>query len=161
MGGSFGHEDDGGEDGQRHPEVGRDKLRSQSLHHDAAPEDRLHDHEHAGGDGGGKHWPIPSAIGHDEGPQAENPDQRPDGERGDQAVGVLDPDVELGRRDPVVEGKAPGPVRAGEARIGPAHQAAHGDQDEGRDGSGDRQLGESGQHRVPLTAQGPGERARP
>ncbi len=56
-------------------------------------------------------------------------------------MGVLDPGVEVGRGEPVAEAERP--VRAPETRVGGANQAAHGDQDEGRHGSGDRQLGES------------------
>jgi hypothetical protein len=56
---------------------------------------------------------------------------------------VLDPGVEIGRRKPIAE--AEWPVRAAETGIGGAHEAAHGDQDEGHHGSGDRKLGKSGQ----------------
>ena len=58
-------------------------------------------------------------------------------------MAVLDPGVEIGRRDPVAEAERP--VRASQARVGGANEPADGDEDEGRHGSGNRELGKSGQ----------------
>ena len=147
--GSFGDEDDRREDGEGHREVRRHELGGEALEHDGGTQQRLEDHEHAGHDGGDQQRRVAAAFA-EERDEPDGTHQRPDEDGGGEPVTVLDPGVQVGRRQPVAE--AEWPVGTPEPRIGRAHEAAHGDQDEGRNGSSDRQLGESGQHRVPLAA---------
>ena len=149
VGRSLGDEDHRGKHDQGHPEVGGDELGGQPLENDRGAEQRLDDDEDAGDDRGAEQrqvaTPMLKTVMR---PTAA--DQRPDEDCGDQPMGVLDPGVEIRRRQPVAEAERP--IRTAEPRIGGAHEATHGDQDEGRDGSGNRQLGETGHMRVPLTA---------
>ena len=159
MGGPLGNEDHRRKNDEGHGKVGGHELGGQALDDHRGTQQRLCDDEDAGDHRGTEQRQVATTVRED-GDQADRADQRTDEDGRGQPMGVLDPGVEIGRRQPVAEAERP--VRAAESRVGGPHQAAHGDQDEGRDGSGDRQLGESGQDRVPLTAHlGPGERAPP
>ena len=139
-------EDDRRQDGQRHRQVRRDELGGEALQHHRSPEQRLDDDEDAGHDRGGEQRAVVATPAEDR-DQPDGRDQRTDEGRRDEPVGVLDPGVEVHRWQPVAEAERP--VRAAEARVRGAHEPAHGDQDEGRRGSGNRELGESGQVGVP------------
>ena len=82
--------------------------------------------------------------------ERDGADERTDEDRRRQPVTVLDPGVEVSGRDPIAEteGQSGQPSPESVARTG----AADGDQDEGGDGDGHRQLGESGHVGVPLAA---------
>ena len=140
----IGDEDDRREDGERHRQVGGDELGGESLDHDRRTEQGLDDDKGAGHDGGGEERAVVAAVAED-GDEPDRCDQGTDEGGRDEPMSVLDPGVEIGRRQPVAEAQRP--VGAAQAGIRGANQAAHGDQDEGGDGSGNRKLGESGQRR--------------
>ena len=56
--GSVGDEDDRREHDERHAEMRGDELGRQALEHDGRPEQRLHDHQDAGHDGGDEERPV-------------------------------------------------------------------------------------------------------
>lgn len=143
MSGSLGDEDDGGQHDERHAEMGGHKLRAKELPDDDRTEDRLRDDQHSSGDRGKQQRKIATAPG-EHGDQADRADQRTNEDSGDESMRVLDPSVKLEGRDEIAKCETPGPVRAAQPGIRGAHEAAHGNQDEGRDGCGHRQLGKSG-----------------
>ena len=110
--------------------------------HDRRAKQGLHDHEDARHHRGDEHRQVAAALA-EHGDEGHGADQRSDEDGGGQPMGVLDPGVEVSRGQPVAEAERP--IRTAETRVGGAHEPAHGDQGEGRDRSGDRQLGESGQ----------------
>jgi hypothetical protein len=158
MVGALGDEDRGGEHGQGHRQVGGHQLGREPLEHDRRAQQRLHDDENTGDDRGAEQGRVTTAVA-EQRDQSDGADQRPDEHRGDQPVAVLDPGMEVGRRDPVAEAERP--IRAAQSRVRGAHEAAHGDQDEGRHRSSDRQLGKSGQIGSSGRSRGDFELARP